>query len=120
MGFRVVSSERRWDRGSEAWTDGDRFSAWVSCWRRVGDGVIGAVAKGDPVIVTGRLSVREYEANGERRFSTEIAAAAVGHDLARGGAKARSAEPTPAEDAGAAPTPPAESPAEDPPVDLAA
>ena len=84
VGFRVAASERRWDRASENWVDGDRFSAWVSCWRRLGDGVVASLAKGDPVVVSGRLSVREYEgSNGERRFSTEIAASAVGPDLGR-------------------------------------
>lgn len=84
VGFRVAASERRWDRASESWVDGDRFSAWVSCWRRLGDGVLASLAKGDPVVVSGRLSVREYEGpQGERRFSTEIAASAVGPDLSR-------------------------------------
>lgn len=83
VGFRVASSERRWDRANEAWTDGDRFAVWVTCWRRLGEHVRGSLAKGDPVIVTGRLSVREYEVNGERRYSTDLAAAAVGPDLAR-------------------------------------
>ena len=83
VGFRVASSERRWDRAQEAWVDGDRFTAWVTCWRRLGDGVSVALVKGDPVIVHGRLSVREYEAGGERRSSTEIVASAVGPDLAR-------------------------------------
>lgn len=83
VGFRVASSERRWDRAQEAWVDGDRFSAWVTCWRRLGDGVSVALVKGDPVVVHGRLSVREYEVGGERRYSTEIVASAVGPDLAR-------------------------------------
>jgi len=83
VGFRVASSERRWDRVNESWTDGDRFSAWVTCWRRLGDGVLVTLVKGDPVVVTGRLSVREYEVGNERRYSTEIMALAVGPDLAR-------------------------------------
>lgn len=80
--FRVASSERRWDKASEAWVDGDRFTASVNCWRRLADGAR-CLTKGDPVIVTGRLSVREYEAEGVRRYMTEISAVAVGPDLAR-------------------------------------
>lgn len=83
VGFRVASSERRWDRSSASWVDGDRFSAWVTCWRRLGEHVRGSLVKGDPVVVRGRLSVREYEANGERRYSTDISAIAVGPDLTR-------------------------------------
>ncbi|MDD7919439.1 single-stranded DNA-binding protein [Actinomycetospora callitridis] len=80
--FRVASSERRWDKASESWVDGDRFTASVNCWRRLADGAR-CLTKGDPVIVTGRLSVREYEAEGVRRYMTEISAVAVGPDLAR-------------------------------------
>ncbi|GAA4897840.1 single-stranded DNA-binding protein [Actinomycetospora straminea] len=84
--FRVASSERRWDKATETWIDGDRFTASVNCWRRLADGAR-CLTKGDPVIVTGRLSVREYEAEGVRRYMTEISAVAVGPDLARCTAK---------------------------------
>jgi single-strand DNA-binding protein len=83
VSFRVASSERRWDRTSGSWVDGDRFSARVSCWRRLGDHVLVSLRKGDPVVVRGRVSVREYEVNGERRYSTELTASAVGPDLGR-------------------------------------
>lgn len=84
--FRVASSERRWDKASEAWVDGDRFTAQVNCWRRVAEGAR-LLTKGDPVVVTGRLSVREFEVDGVRRYMTEISANAVGPDLARCEAK---------------------------------
>ena len=80
--FRVASSERRWDKASESWVDGDRFTASVNCWRRLAEGAR-CLAKGDPVVVTGRLSVREYEVEGVRRYMTEISAVAIGPDLAR-------------------------------------
>ena len=80
--FRVASSERRWDKASESWIDGDRFTASVNCWRRLAEGAR-CLVKGDPVVVTGRLSVREYEVEGVRRYMTEIAATAIGPDLAR-------------------------------------
>ena len=85
--FRVASSERRWDKATETWIDGDRFSASVNCWRRLAEGVMLSLCKGDPVVVTGRLSVREYEVEGARRYMTEIAATAVGPDLARSSAR---------------------------------
>ena len=114
VGFRIASSERRWDRAQEAWVDGDRFSAWVTCWRRLGDGVSVALVKGDPVIVHGRLSVREYEVGGERRYSTEIVASAVGPDLARSTATVSRRRPPEAATAGpeadATSTPPAGGP----------
>lgn len=86
--FRVASSERRWDKASESWIDGDRFTASVNCWRRLAEGAR-CLVKGDPVVVTGRLSVREYEVEGVRRYMTEIAATAIGPDLARCTAEVR-------------------------------
>ncbi|MEJ2861404.1 single-stranded DNA-binding protein [Actinomycetospora flava] len=80
--FRVASSERRYDRATDSWVDGDRFTALVNCWRRLADGAR-LLVKGDPVVVTGRLSVREYEVEGVRRYMTEISATAVGPDLGR-------------------------------------
>lgn len=80
--FRVASSERRYDKASDTWIDGGRFTASVTCWRRLAEGAR-VLVKGDPVVVTGRLSVREFEVEGQRRYMTEIAATAVGPDLAR-------------------------------------
>ncbi|MEJ2890917.1 single-stranded DNA-binding protein [Actinomycetospora aeridis] len=82
VNFRVASSARRYDKASDTWVDGDRFTASVTCWRRLADGARSLV-KGDPVVVTGRLSVREFEVEGVRRYMTEISATAVGPDLAR-------------------------------------
>lgn len=87
--FRVASSERRWDKASESWIDGDRFTASVHCWRRLAEGAQASLVKGDPVVVTGRLSVREYETEAGRRYMTEIAATAVGPDLSRCTAQVR-------------------------------
>jgi single-strand DNA-binding protein len=83
VSFRVISSERRFDPATGGWQDGDRVSARVSCWRRLGENVQSTLVKGDPVIVWGRLSVREYEAEGVRKYSTEIRATSVGPDLTR-------------------------------------
>jgi single-strand DNA-binding protein len=81
--FRVVGTSRRYDRDGQRWVNGDRFFATVNCWKRLADGVSRAVGKGAPVVVTGRLRTRDYEAGGQWRSSTEIEASAVGLDLAR-------------------------------------
>lgn len=102
--FRVASSERRWDKASESWIDGDRFTASVNCWRRLAEGARSSLVKGDPVVVTGRLSVREYETEAGRRYMTEIAATAVGPDLSRCSAEVRRRRPENGESSGAAGT----------------
>ncbi|NMO94141.1 single-stranded DNA-binding protein [Actinomycetospora sp. TBRC 11914] len=91
--FRVMSTERRFDPETGSWQDGARLAVRVSCWRRLGENVRTCIAKGDPVVVIGKLSVREYEADGVRRTSTELEARSVGLDLSRVAAKVVPAEP---------------------------
>ncbi len=81
--FRMASNERRFDRVSQEWVDGDSLYVNVTCWRRLVKGVGAALGKGDPVIVVGRLYTREWEQDGHRRSSIEMDATAVGPDLAR-------------------------------------
>ncbi|HEX4250453.1 MAG TPA: single-stranded DNA-binding protein [Pseudonocardia sp.] len=83
VNFRVASNERRFDKGTGEWVDGDRFFVSVTCWRKLAAGVVASLSKGDPVVVTGRLYTRGYEVEGQRRSVTEIEASAVGPDLSR-------------------------------------
>lgn len=83
VGFRVATNERRFDKTTEQWVDGDRLYLSVTCWRRLADGVLLSLSKGDPVIVQGRLYTRHYELDGQKRSVTELDAWAVGPDLAR-------------------------------------
>lgn len=81
--FRIASNERRKDRVTGEWNDGETLYANVTCWRRLVGGVSYALAKGDPVIVTGRMYTRGYEVDGQKRQSVELDAATVGIDLSR-------------------------------------
>ncbi len=83
-GFRMVTSERRFDRAIGEWSDGEATYLGVSCWRAMAENVAASVHKGDPVVVHGRLRVRDWEKEGKRGREIEIDAASVGHDLARG------------------------------------
>jgi single-strand DNA-binding protein len=81
--FRIASNERRFDKATGDWVDGDRLFVTVTCWRKLANGVAATLSKGDPVVVTGRLYTRGYEVEGQKRSVTEIDATAVGPDLAR-------------------------------------
>ncbi|MGI9063874.1 MAG: single-stranded DNA-binding protein [Pseudonocardiaceae bacterium] len=84
VNFRMAANERRYDRDSGTWFDGDTLYMTVVCWRRLAENVVACVSKGDPVMVTGKLRTREYEGkDGENRSVTEMEASAVGPDLAR-------------------------------------
>ena len=81
--FRMASNERRFDKESGQWVDGDRLYLSVTCWRRLALGVVTSLEKGDPVVVRGRLSTRTYEVNGNRRSVTGMEAYQLGPDLSR-------------------------------------
>ncbi|MQA83666.1 MAG: single-stranded DNA-binding protein [Streptosporangiales bacterium] len=85
LSMRLASTTRRYDRALGEWRDASTLYLTVSCWRALAENVAASVSKGDPLVVTGRLRVRNYPGgNGERRVSVEVEASAVGHDLSRG------------------------------------
>lgn len=86
--FRVAATSRRYDRQQERWVDGDTLRLRVTCWRQLAENVMRCVHVGDPVIVSGKLSSRNWETEEHvKRVAYELEAASVGHDLSRGRAK---------------------------------
>ena len=87
INFRVASNERRFDRASGTWTDGDTLYVSVTCWRQLAENVHRTFNLGDPIIVQGRLYSRNYEdRDGKRQSVTELEGIAVGPDLTRASA----------------------------------
>lgn len=83
--FRLASTPRRFDRASESWVDGPTSFYTVTCWRGLGENVAASVSKGQPVLVTGRLRVRDWSTpEGRSGTNVELDATTVGHDLSRG------------------------------------
>lgn len=86
--FRILSTERRFVPDTREWIDGDQFGVTVVCWGPLATSVIGLVRKGDPVVVLGRISSRQFErSTGGTDYWTEIRADMVALDLGRGGAQ---------------------------------
>jgi single-strand DNA-binding protein len=82
---RVAWSSRYMDRVTGEWRDGKTSFANVNCWRKTAGNVVMSLRKGHPVVVTGRLQVREYDdKEGRHRTSVDIEADAIGHDFTRG------------------------------------
>ncbi|MET9245843.1 single-stranded DNA-binding protein [Nonomuraea sp. NPDC003709] len=79
--LKVFSSHRYFDKKAGQWVDGDRVCFTVRCWRTLGDNVASSIRAGHPVVVSGKLRIREFGPEGDRRFVPEIEASAVGHDL---------------------------------------
>jgi single-strand DNA-binding protein len=81
-GFGVVSTEKRFDKEAGAWADANKLFVWVTGWRRLAKGAAASLKKGDPVIVSGKLRVEEYEKDGEKRMTVKVEATAIGPNVA--------------------------------------
>ncbi|MQY15064.1 Single-stranded DNA-binding protein 1 [Streptomyces sp. RB5] len=82
--FRVATTERRFDQGAGGWVDGSTSFYTVWTYRALAEHAASSLAIGDPVILSGRLRVREREHEGKQYSDAQIDAASIGHDLARG------------------------------------
>ena len=83
LSFRLASTPRRFDQASSEWRNLDALYLTVNCWHRLAERVDESLKAGDPVIVTGRLRMRTYEVEGERRTVYEVDAQHVAPDLNR-------------------------------------
>ncbi len=82
--FRMAASHRRFDRTANKWVDGETNWFTVTAFRQLAINSAGSISKGERVLVTGKLRVRDWD-NGERAgTSVEVEAEALGHDLTWG------------------------------------
>ncbi|WP_194398235.1 single-stranded DNA-binding protein [Microbacterium atlanticum] len=79
--FRLARGLRRFDREAGAWSDAGTSWYTVSVFRDLADHAFASLKKGDRVIVSGRLRVRDWEAGSSKGTAVEIDADAIGHDL---------------------------------------
>ena len=83
--FRLASTPRKFDRARGEWSDGPTTWFSVNCWRSLADHATSSLGIGDPVVVHGRLRVKEWTRNdGTTGTSLELDAQSLGHDLTRG------------------------------------
>ena len=79
--FRLACSNRRFDREQNKWVDGDTNWFTVTAFRQLAINASTSIAKGERILVTGKLRVRDWD-NGERAgTSVEIEAEHLGHDI---------------------------------------
>ncbi|WP_460795633.1 single-stranded DNA-binding protein [Microbacterium sp. GXF0217] len=81
VNFRVGSSQSRYDAKSQTWIDTGTNWYNVSAYRQLAVQARASLQKGHPVIVTGRLRVRDWDNGTARGTSLDIDAEAIGHDL---------------------------------------
>jgi single-strand DNA-binding protein len=74
VSFRLASSFRRFDVEKQAWVSSDTNWYTVSGFRKLAENSANSLSKGDRVLVSGKLKIRDWD-NGERSgTSVEIEA----------------------------------------------
>lgn len=82
--FRLASAQRRYDRATQRWVDGSTNWYTVNAFNGLAGNALASLARGDRVIVTGRLAVRAWESGGKSGTDVSLTAEGIGHDLAWG------------------------------------
>jgi single-strand DNA-binding protein len=109
--FRLACTPRVHRQGN--WTDDPTTWLTVICWRSLGEHVADSLAKGDPVVVVGRVRTQAWTDDDGQHERMVVEATTVGHDLSRGTAAFRrvqrvDAQPADAHAAGGEPDPDAD------------
>jgi single-strand DNA-binding protein len=100
--FRVASGQRRFDNATNSWIDSGTNWYDVSTYRRLAEHAMASLHKGERVVLTGRLRVRQWESGTKKGIAVEIDADSIGHDLLFG--TSRFEKDAAAAPAGAAPS----------------
>ena len=79
--FRLASSQRRFDRATEKWVDVDTNWYTVTAFRQLAVNGVASLNKGERVMVSGRLRIRDWQTDDRSGTSIEIEAETLGHDL---------------------------------------
>ena len=85
--FRLASQQRRFDRTEQKWVDGETNWYTVTSFRQLATNVISSVQRGQRVVVTGRLRIRDWATEENHGTSVGLDAEAIGHDLSWGTAQ---------------------------------
>lgn len=83
--FRVASTPRWLDPSTGTWKEGNTNWYTINCFRALAHNCARSLQVGQPVLVTGRLRVKQFERlDGSNGTSIEIDASSLGHDLTYG------------------------------------
>ncbi|MEO8529189.1 MAG: single-stranded DNA-binding protein [Pseudolysinimonas sp.] len=82
--FRLASTQRKFDRSEQKWVDADTNWYTITAFRQLAVNVIGSVLKGQRVVVTGRLRIRDWQTDDKTGTTIEVDADSLGHDLTFG------------------------------------
>lgn len=79
--FRLASAQRRFDKQTEKWVDSATNWYTISAFRQLAINSVPSLQKGDRIVVSGRLRIRDWQNDERTGTSVEIEAETIGHDL---------------------------------------
>jgi single-strand DNA-binding protein len=79
--FRLASSQRRFDKAAEKWVDASTNWYTVTSFRQLAVNAVPSLGKGDRIVVSGRVRVRDWQTDDRTGTTVEIEAETIGHDL---------------------------------------
>lgn len=82
--FRLAESMRRFDRHNNRWVEGETNWYTITAFKQLGINAAGSVNKGDRIIVSGDLRIRDWDNGESAGTSVEIEATSIGHDMTWG------------------------------------
>jgi len=82
--FRIASNSRRFDKSTNSWIDQEPSYLSITAWSQLAENVALSVHKGQGLVVTGKLKVRQWQDADKSGTNVEIDAIGIGHDLNRG------------------------------------
>jgi single-strand DNA-binding protein len=82
--FRLACTPRRRDKEQGGWVDAPTTFVTVTSFGSLAMNVASSLGVGDPVVVTGRLEIKDSSRDGRTYRDAIVYASALGHDLTRG------------------------------------
>ena len=82
--FRLAAPHRRFDAASGKWADTDTNWYTIVSFRQLATNAARSLNKGERVILSGKLRIREWETDDKTGTNVEVEAEAIGHDLTWG------------------------------------
>lgn len=82
--FRIANNPKKFDKNSNNFIDLDPNFLQVNCWTNLAENITQSIHKGQPLVVFGKLKVKQVNDGEKNSTFVEIDAISVGHDLSRG------------------------------------
>ncbi|MCU1406554.1 MAG: single-stranded DNA-binding protein [Glaciihabitans sp.] len=79
--FRLACNSRRYDKGQQRFIDEPTNFYTISTYRNFAENVGRSVHKGDRLVVTGKLKLKEWTSGEKAGVNVEVDAVALGHDM---------------------------------------